>query len=499
MARQSSPFSTTALLSLAVLLTASVAVPLTKRGLLTSVISGVKSDISNFENNVESSITTTCSGSENPLCLGENVVAAVLSSLLAVGKQAKTVTNSVGYTNSTTNAVNSVSYNDAAAPVAESEELDSEDSVELDNVTFDDPTTTSAVAAAATSAHVSILSKVLSDVKAIPEEVKNVFDDAGLHLLGVYNMTNAHNILSKVETDTKSAIAKVQSFNGAAQDRIESLNAKIHSLENNVNERIDSAVWDPINYEVNKAKAEIKGLESQIHNRVHSAVDNVEGRIHSAAVDVRDKAEDAFNKATSSVDTILHFNSSLGEHLVTSLGNTDLAELAKLVSAAIPGVPNFANATSSIEEALGVAGNVKTAAETVIGDFEKAIDTIKNLTSASPLEDIEKAVTAIKSVASGAGDNLETAAQKAGSNIISWISYNVKSTNGGDISNIISQLSNFNMSSIASEINDFITNDGGFKFCLNPSTLLGSNNASPLAAIGEVFLNTYGAVDSICL
>lgn len=490
MSRQSTSFSKAALLSLAVLLTASVAVPLTKRGLLTSAISGLKSDISNFENGVQSSITTTCSGSENPLCLGENVVAAVLSSLLAVGKQAKTVSNSVGYANTTSNAAASINV-DGASPVAES--------VELDDVTFQDPSVTSAISAAATSAHVNILSKVLADVKAVPSEIKQVLDDAGLHLLGVYNMTNAHNIINKVETDTKAAIANIQNFNGAAQDRIESLNGKIQSWENNVNQRIDSAVLDPIDDRIQKAKDEVKALESQIHNRVHSAASNVENRIHSAAVDVRDKAEDAFQHATSSIDTILHFNSSLGEHLVTSLGNTDLAELSKLVSAAIPGVPNFANATNSIEEALGVAGKVKTAAETVVGDLEKAITGIKSLTSSSPIEDIEKAVTAIKSIASGAGDNLETAAQKAGSNVISWISYNVKSTNGGDISDIISKLSNFNMSSIAGEINDFITNDGGFKFCLNPSTLLGSSNASPLAAIGEVFLNTYGSVDSICL
>jgi len=449
MAKSNIPFSKVALLSLAVLLSASVAVPLSKRGLLTSAISGLKTDFSNIESDVSNKISTTCSGSSNPLCLGENVVAAVLSSLLAVGKKADSVSNTVGYSNSTDSSVV-----DAASSI-----IGSDNNNDVASVVATATTTTDA---AATSAHVNILSKVLADVKAIPSEVKTVLDDAGLHLLGVYNMSNAATVLNKVESDTKAAIAKVQSFNGDVKSRV-----------------------------------------GGVENKIHSAVGNVEDRIHSAAEDVKSKAENVIDTAKSSVDTILHFNSSLGEHLVTSLGDTDLGELAKLVSSAIPGIPNFANSANFIGEALNVADKVKSAAENVITDFHTAIDTVKNLTSASPLEDIEKAVTLLKSVASGAGDNLENAAQEAGSNVISWISYNVKSTNGGDISDVISKLSNFNMSSIASEVNDFITNDGGYKFCLNPSTLLGSqsdsSSTSPLSVIGEVFLNTYGSVDSICL
>ncbi|KAG0664541.1 hypothetical protein C6P45_000561 [Maudiozyma exigua] len=451
MAKSNIPFSKATLLSLAVLLTASVAVPLTKRGLLTSAMSNLKSDFENIETGVTNTITTTCSGSSNPLCLGENVVAAVLSSLLAVGKQASSVSNTVGYSNTTSSDVadNVVA---AAATIA-----------------TDAPVSITSTVATATSTHVDILSKVLADVKAVPSEVKSVFDNAGLNLLGVYNMSNAATILNKVETDAKNAIAKVKSVNGKIVSDVEGIHTRVENVE----------------------------------NKVHSAVGNVEERIQSAAADVKNKAENAIDTAKSTVDTILHFNSSLGEHLVTSLGSTDLTELSTLIANAIPGVPNFANATNSIEEALGVATKVKTAAEDIVGDFEKAIDVVKNLTSASPLEDIEKAVTALKSVASGAGDNLETAAQKAGSNVISWISYNIKGSNG-DISKVISELSNFNMSSIASEITDFITNDGGYKFCLNPSTLLsgleGSNSAaSALTAVGEVFLNTYGSVDSICL
>lgn len=448
MAKSNIPFSKAALLSLAVLLTATVAVPLTKRGLLTSAFSNIKNDIENAETGVVNTITTTCSGSSNPLCLGENVVAAVLSSLLAVGKQASSVSNTVGYSNTTSSDV-------VANPVA--------------SAATDAPVSITSTVPTATSTHVDILSKVLADVKAVPSEVKSVLDNAGLNLLGVYNMTNAATILNKVETDAKNAIAKVESVNGKVISRVEGIHTRVENVE----------------------------------NKIQSAVGNVEDRIHSAAAEVKDKAENAIDTAKSTVDTILHFNSSLGEHLVASLGSTDLTELSKLVANAIPGIPNFANATNNIEEALGVATKVKTAAEDIVGDFEKAITVVKNLTSASPLEDIENAVTALKSVASGAGDNLETAAQKAGSNVISWISYNIKGSNG-DISKVISELSNFNMSSIASEITDFITNDGGYKFCLNPSTLLsgleGSNSASSaLTAVGEVFLNTYGSVDSICL
>ncbi|SMN21380.1 hypothetical protein, no similarity [Maudiozyma saulgeensis] len=450
MASSSISFSKTTVISLSVLLSAAIAVPLMKRDTITLGNNGWYLDMTSTDESAwANSVSTVCAKTSTGVCIGESVVATILTALMALGNTGATTSDSsvsssaVGYSNNTqSSTVGTDGTTTIAAPVTTSS---------------GSPTTT-------TSAHVNLLSKILSDVKAIPTEIADSFEDAGLKLLGVYNLTNAAKTLSEIQNTTKTVESDIKS--------------KISQAVHNVESRADAV------------KSRADAIKTKIQSAVKNEVSNVESDAKTVASNVASDVE-------STIDTVLHFNSSLGQHLVTAIGNTNLTELADLISKAIPGVPSFDTINDDVENTVeNIADKVKEVAKDTVSDLQTAISNLESKVS-SDKDNIQAAIDNIKTIAESAAKNVETAAQNTTKNAINWISYNIKNADA-DIADVISQLPTFNITKFSSEISNFVDNLGDFKFCLSPSTGYNISYTSPSTIFGEVYFNTYGGVESQC-
>lgn len=390
------------------------------------------------------SVSTVCAKTSTGVCVGESVVATILTALMALGNTGATdsqtgsdvTSHTIGYTNGTQSSV----------------------------VGSDGTTTIAAPTTTTTSAHVNLLSKILSDVKAVPTEIADSFENAGLKLLGVYNLTNAAKTISQIHNTTKTV-----------EDDIKS---KISQAVGNVESRAEAA------------KSRVDAIKTKIQSAVKNEVSHVES-------DTKTVASHVANDVESTIDTVLHFNSSLGQHLVTAIGDTNLTELADLISKAIPGVPSFENITEDVESTVvNIADKVKDAAKNSVSELQSAISNLESKIS-SDKDNIQGAIDNVKTVTESVAKKVESAAQNTTKNAINWISYNIKNTDT-DIADVISQLPTFNVTKFSSEISNFVDNLGDFKFCLSPSTGYNVSYTSPSTIFGEVYFNTYGGVESQC-
>ena len=183
--------------------------------------------------------------------------------------------------------------------------------------------------------------------------------------------------------------------------------------------------------------------------------------------------------------------------MVTAIGDTNLTELADLISKAIPGVPSFENITEDVESTVvNIADKVKDAAKNSVSELQSAISNLESKIS-SDKDNIQGAIDNVKTVTESVAKKVESAAQNTTKNAINWISYNIKNTDT-DIADVISQLPTFNVTKFSSEISNFVDNLGDFKFCLSPSTGYNVSYTSPSTIFGEVYFNTYGGVESQC-
>ncbi|GMM58275.1 hypothetical protein DAKH74_048910 [Maudiozyma humilis] len=500
MAATYSSLSKTTIISLAVMLSATIALPLVKRDTIKIGNKGWYLDMTAADQSAwANSVSTVCSKTSDGVCIGESVVATLLTALMALGNTGATgdetdsetttePSSAVGYTNGTNAEVVPTDGTTTLVPAASS-------SAALP------ATTTSA-------AHQNLLSQILKDAVAVPSEIAHTFEDAGLKLLGVYNMTHAaqtlNNIQKAVQNTTKTIDTDIKS----------KISQAVHNAENGADsfkDRLESAVQ----HEASRVKSKLEADRSRVHaiaTKVAGDASNVVGDIKSEASKVASGAkavessvkgkvesdvEQAVERAQNAVDTVLHFNSSLGQHLVTAIGNTNLTELAELVTNAIPGVPTFKQLNTDVENTVeNIADKVKAAAKNSVSDLQSAVSNLENKV-ANDRSNIQGAIDNVKTIAEAAAKNVEAAAQNTTKNAINWISYNIQHTDE-DISDVISHLPTFNATRFSSEISNFVDNLGDFKFCLSPSTGYNLTYSSPKTIFGEVYFNTYGGVDNEC-
>ncbi|KAG0669574.1 hypothetical protein C6P45_003564 [Maudiozyma exigua] len=515
MASSNISFSKATIISFSVLLSAVIAVPLMKRDTITLGNKGWYLDMTSTDESAwANSVSTVCSKTSTGVCIGESVVATILTALMALGntgaesdstETTDSLTSAVGYTNGTQSSVGSDGTTTIAAPA----------------------TTTSGSPTVATSAaHVNVLSKILSDVKAIPTEIADTFENAGLKLLGVYNLTNAaktlaalHNTTQTVEGDIKSRIsqaagsvesraaanrAKIQSIVGNVESRVAADRTKVQSIAGNVESRVadDSTKLQSILANIaGRVSSENDKIKSDARNIATHVASDVASRVGSAAKSeashITYGAEKVIDGVESTIDTVLHFNSSLGQHLVTAIGNTNLTELADLVSKAIPGVPSFEKVNEDVENTVeNIADKVKDAAKDSVSNLQTAISNLESKIS-NDKTNVQSAIDNVKSIAESAAKNVESAAQNTTQNAVKWISYNIQNADH-DIADVISQLPTFNVTKFSNEISNYVDNLGDFKFCLSPSTGYNISYTSPSTIFGEIYFNTYGGVENQC-
>ena len=188
---------------------------------------------------------------------------------------------------------------------------------------------------------------------------------------------------------------------------------------------------------------------SNILGNVVSAVENVPEEIENLLSKSGIKLLGVYNitsKVSGAVQNIIHFDTSLGQHIAAQIGGetANLTQLAKQIINAVPGVPTFSNLTVL------------------------------------------------------AGQAVEASVKKEGENVINWMTYNIKDAEAG-LTDIISSLGGADMSKFATEINNFIENNGAWKFCLAPSSQLVNVTVSETHKLfGEIYLNTYGGIDAEC-
>ena len=148
--------------------------------------------------------------------------------------------------------------------------------------------------------------------------------------------------------------------------------------------------------------------------------------------------------ASNAVSSIIQFDTSLGQHIAAQIGETNLTQLAEQIAKAVPGVPTFSNLTTLAEQTV------------------------------------------------------EAAAKNEGEKVIDWMTYNIENAEDG-LKDIINSLGGADMSQFASEIDNFIKNNGAWKFCLSPSSQIVNVTVSNSAKLfGEIYLNTYGGIDAEC-
>ena len=525
MASSNISFSKATVISFSVLLSAVIALPLMKRDTITLGNKGWYLDMTSTDESAwANSVSTVCAKTSTGVCIGESVVATILTALMALGNTGddNVTTDSltsaaVGYTNGTQSSVGSDGTTTVAAPVS---------------ATSGSPTVTTSAAA-----HVDILSKILSDVKAIPTEIADTFENAGLKLLGVYNLTNAaktlaaiHNTTKTVEGDIKSRISqaagsvesrvaadrsKIQSIAGSvagsvesrvAADRtkIQSVESSIKSLAANDQSKLQSILGNiasRIGADNDKIKSDARNIATHVASDARGVATHVASKVASAmkseASHISSEGEKVIDGVESTIDTVLHFNSSLGQHLVTAIGNTNLTELAELVSKAIPGVPSFEKVNEDVENTVeNIAGKVKDVAKDSVSNLQTAISNLENKIN-NDKGNVQTAIDNVKSIAESAAKNVESAAQNTTKNAVKWISYNIQNTDH-DIADVISQLPTFNVTKFSNEITNFVDNLGDFKFCLSPSTGYNISYTSPSTIFGEIYFNTYGGVENQC-
>ena len=501
MAATYSSLSKTTIISLAVLLSATIALPLVKRDNIKIGNKGWYLDMTAADESAwANSVSTVCAKTSSGVCIGESVVATLLTALMALGNtgattgeetdsETTTATGPVGYTNGTNHEV-----------------------VPTDGTRTLAPSVTSSVALPATTttaaAHNNLLAKILSDAVAVPSEIAHTFEDAGLKLLGVYNMTHAaqalHNIQSSIHNTTKAIDndlkAKISQAVNNAENGADTFKNRLESAVQHEASRIHSKV-EADRSRVHAAATKIAGDATKIAgdaraeaSRIASGAKAVESTVKGK---VESDVEQAVQRAENAMDTVLHFNSSLGQHLVTAIGNTNLTELAEMVTKALPGVPTFKELNTDVENTVeNIADKVKAAAKNSVADLQSAVSNLENKIS-NDKTNIQTAIDNVKSIAETAAKNVESAAQNNTKNAINWISYNIKNTDQ-DISDVISHLPAFNVSRFSNEISNFVDNLGDFKFCLSPSTGYNISYTSPNTIFGEVYFNTYGGVESNC-
>ena len=509
MASSNISFSKSTAISFSVLLSAVIALPLMKRDTITLGNKGWYLDMSSTDESAwANSVSTVCAKTSTGVCIGESVVATILTALMALGNTGaesastgSTTSAAVGYTNGTQSSVGSDGTTTIAAPAS---------------VTSASPSVTT------TAAHVDILSKILSDVKAIPTEIADTFENAGLKLLGVYNLTNAaktlaaiHNTTKAVEGDIHSRVSqvagavesrvaadrtKVQSVVGSVESRAANDRSKLQSILGNIASRVSA--------ENNKIKSDARNVATHVASDVRNVATHVASDVRNDASHIASAAKseashiasDAKNVASdveSTIDTVLHFNSSLGQHLVTAIGNTNLTELAELVSKAIPGVPTFEKINEDVENTVeNIADKVKDAAKDSVSNLQTAISNLESKIN-NDKDNVETAIDNVKTIAKSAAKNVESAAQNTTKNAVKWISYNIQNADH-DIADVISQLPTFNVTKFSNEISNFVDNLGDFKFCLSPSTGYNISYTSPSTIFGEIYFNTYGGVENQC-
>lgn len=317
-------FSKSKLLSLAVLLSASIALPVMKRDTIKIGNKGWYFDLTAADTSAwAGAVSTVCASGNIGVCAGETVVATVLTGIMALGNTGST-SSSTTTTTTTTNNDNTVSVSGSGSSSSNA-----------------DATTTVAASATSSASSSNILGNVVSAVENVPEEIQSLLSKSGINLLGVYNITS---------------------------------------------------------------------------------------------------------KVSGAVQNIIHFDSSLGQHIAAQIGGetANLTQLAEQIIKAVPGVPTFSNLTVL------------------------------------------------------AGQAAEAAVKKEGENVINWMTYNIKDAETG-LTDIISSLGGADMSQFASEINNFIENNGAWKFCLAPSSQLINVTVSETHKLfGEIYLNTYGGIDAEC-
>lgn len=159
--------------------------------------------------------------------------------------------------------------------------------------------------------------------------------------------------------------------------------------------------------------------------------------LSSVVSDVESTVSDVENSITS----LIHFNTSLGQHIAAQFGATNLTQLAELIANAVPGIPTFSNLTTLAEEAVGAA------------------------------------------------------IQNEGENVMSWMTYNIEQAENG-LTDIINSLGGVNLTEFSNEITNFIETNGAWKICVGSSSENVTYNAPTI--FGEIYLNTYGSVDSEC-
>lgn len=522
MASSNISFSKATIISFSVLLSAVIAVPLMKRDTITLGNKGWYLDMTSTDESAwANSVSTVCSKTSTGVCIGESVVATILTALMALGntgaesastETTDSLTSAVGYTNGTQSSVGSDGTTTIAAPVT---------------ATSGSPTVTTS------AAHVNVLSKILSDVKAIPTEIADTFENAGLKLLGVYNLTNAaknlaalHNTTQTVEGDIKSRIsqaagsvesraaadrAKIQSVVGNIESRVAADRTKVQSIAGNVESRVAddrtklqsilANIASRVGSENDKIKSDARNVATHVASDARNVATEVASRVASAAKSeashITYGAEKVIDGVESTIDTVLHFNSSLGQHLVTAIGNTNLTELADLVSKAIPGVPSFEKVNEDVENTVeNIADKVKDAAKDSVSNLQTAISNLENKLS-NDKTNVQTAIDNVKSIAESAAKNVESAAQNTTQNAVKWISYNIQNADH-DIADVISQLPTFNITKFSNEISNYVDNLGDFKFCLSPSTGYNISYTSPSTIFGEIYFNTYGGVENQC-
>ncbi|CAB4256649.1 similar to Kazachstania africana KAFR_0C06580 hypothetical protein [Maudiozyma barnettii] len=188
---------------------------------------------------------------------------------------------------------------------------------------------------------------------------------------------------------------------------------------------------------------------SNILGNVVSAVENVPKEIESLLSGSGVNLLGVYNissKVSGAVQNIIHFDTSLGQHIAAQIGGeaANLTQLAEQIVKAVPGIPTFSNLTVLSEQAV------------------------------------------------------QAAAKDNGENVINWMTYNIKDAEDG-LTDIINSLGGADMSQFATEINNFISNNGAWKFCLSPSTQLVNVTVSESHKLfGEIYLNTYGGIDAEC-
>lgn len=188
---------------------------------------------------------------------------------------------------------------------------------------------------------------------------------------------------------------------------------------------------------------------SNILGNVVSAVENVSKDIENLLSKSGIKLLGVYNvtsKVSGAVQNIIHFDTSLGQHIAAQIGGetANLTQLAQQIINAVPGVPTFSNLTVL------------------------------------------------------AGEAVEAAVKKEGENVINWMTYNIKDAETG-LTDIISSLGGADMSQFATEINNFIENNGAWKFCLAPTSQIVNVTVSESHKLfGEIYLNTYGGIDVEC-